>query len=373
MKKIKLALLLLINILPAVAYTDNNQNKCVLNKLDILAASESQNGGENEAALFTSCAYKIYDEIKSSPQKIQILTEKQLELFYESLKNTRVDAVEGPIRDNSGKIVDARVIDDPSNTGNKLIEIDKNIWGGLFNKQANVSIPVFHEYLRTIKGINDNNYQISFKLGIETGTIPITPIVLPDDSETSLYQRLEQIFNISITPNIVPLLDYKKYFAGYCFTKGNPNNRLGGILLGYPLKDNLLGNEVRLLHFLLRSNSDFHIEGPAWETTEVYNTWNYYKEFAFQNVMSAKVTSSGIYSFHHEVSQNKFIRDLHHNLRVTLDRSGNVVLVHSYECAGSCEDRVRYGYEIGSKIYCYYTKQKFRSGSDGKIKDDLLP
>lgn len=128
----------------------------------VYAQDGVDNGGEYLALEFTRLGRDVYLALQANPG---LLTADQLAAFDTAIRETRVDAVNGPIIDNSGREVDARVVFDQEYQ-EFVIEIDRHSWPEIVVRRIHSHQLVFHEYLSVLQ-INDDNYVLSSRVSEE--------------------------------------------------------------------------------------------------------------------------------------------------------------------------------------------------------------
>jgi len=175
------------------------------------------NGGEYLALKFTQIGFEaISAMMKLSPNEA-ILNLQNLKRLEKAATTTRVDAIKGPILDNSGRQVDARFIE---NDGKPLIEIDEDRWPSFLEDRDTSHRLVIHEYLRVIR-LNDDNYRISARLEQGTakeilhGKVVINPGSIGGQSK---FEQLGDYFKNALQPSEADF-GKKKERGGICFSK----------------------------------------------------------------------------------------------------------------------------------------------------------
>lgn len=116
------------------------------------------NGGELLSSRFVNIGKAVFETL--SRENADLLTAEEMKSFRNSLFLTRINAIPGPLKDNRGRLVDARYIHTEEHP---VIELDQTRWEGFFANHELLNQLVFHEYLRTIH-VDDDNYKVSAKL-----------------------------------------------------------------------------------------------------------------------------------------------------------------------------------------------------------------
>lgn len=128
----------------------------------VALANRVNNGGEQVAGEFTRLAHVVLNALERLPHSEQILTVADLDRLERAIAEVRVNAVPGPLRDNSGRLVNARVLM-ASEFRDTVIEIDEARWIAAMEARRPLARLVLHEYLRVL-GHDDDNYRISARL-----------------------------------------------------------------------------------------------------------------------------------------------------------------------------------------------------------------
>ena len=126
------------------------------------------NGGDSLAVIFTQMGQHVVQLLERGLvlSNTQLLTSNEVVSLKNTVENTRVYSVDGPILDVFGKQVEARIVRDDGTT--QHIEIDRSRWQALLGTDPKKGYPLaFHEYLRVL-GKDDDKYQISGKLEVNS-------------------------------------------------------------------------------------------------------------------------------------------------------------------------------------------------------------
>jgi hypothetical protein len=174
------------------------------------------NGGELLSLEFTRIGREVYLALAAHPG---LLDEAQLAAFDAVIKDTRVDAVRGPVIDSAGRQVDARVIHD-EHYDEPVIEIDRNTWPAFIDQRVHAHQLVFHEYLR-VMGVDDDNYVVSSRLTADPYARFLS-IQAPVLRGTRLWEQLRDYFLVPSAPDWERLPAATVGWAeGRCFSQGN--------------------------------------------------------------------------------------------------------------------------------------------------------
>jgi hypothetical protein len=198
----------------------------------LYAGNGVDNGGEYLSLEFTRLAREVYIALEKNSEQ-GLLSDSQMQLFDEAIKEIRVDAVNGPILDNAGRTVDARVIFD-DRYEEQVIEIDRNNWKDFIFQRGRAHRLVFHEYLRVIS-VNDDNYVLSGKLEDEPFS-SFLKVRAPSLSGTMLFEQLQQYFLISSVPDWGVIMGGSGTYRGRCFSSGD--DRGHSLILKFWERDN---------------------------------------------------------------------------------------------------------------------------------------
>ena len=175
------------------------------------------NGGEYLALEFTRLGRDVFLALQAHPG---LLTSDQLATFDTAIRETRVDAVNGPILDNSGREVDARVVFDQQYQ-EFVIEINRHTWPDIVVRRIHSHQLVFHEYMRVLQ-INDDNYVLSGQIAEEPYATYLS-IKVPSVEGTQIWEQLKDYYEYSARPEWNRVAS--REFIGICFTKGDDVGR----------------------------------------------------------------------------------------------------------------------------------------------------
>ncbi|MCX6126211.1 MAG: hypothetical protein NTV34_15875, partial [Proteobacteria bacterium] len=217
------------------------------------AGNSVGDGGQSLSLEFTRLGREVLLALSHTPS-IEILNPEQLKEFEQQLNETRVDAVIGPILDNLGREVDARVTTDET-YHERLIEINRTTWPRFISIRGRAHRLVFHEYLR-ILNIDDDNYVHSSKLESEPFLLFFNAQA-PRLAGTKLYEQLESFYAAAAMPDW-RTLEEGRWENSRCFRKDEDV----GFLFFWNLRFTIRGNgplleSSRMIEYSNGSNTEY--------------------------------------------------------------------------------------------------------------------